>query len=200
MTTYAKHDVVRALEDAAIALQAHHIRACTDGDTCAHGQSLGVLDDLHTEAVCVPDNGVNLRVAYDRRVFVPVPIGLAHSPEIGKYIDVPDTTPYCRRVWRTVDSRGSLTFRRRIDGAVEVCIGGLTHAASGTDLSPFLHVLAVIPANEWASIISTCGQAGEDATTFAVALAFHTGGSAYDTNAHAHGACACAPGQCEARR
>lgn len=58
--------------------------------------------------------------------------------------------------------RDGITFRRKDDGSVQVCTGGL-------------NFLPDIPANEWASIVAHLSKDGGTSETFAAATALHDG-------------------------
>ena len=77
---------------------------------------------------------------------------------------------------RTVSVRGGITFKRRSDGAVEIWLDGEPGPRS------------IVPANEWASTVTSLTTSGEDGFTWGLFMAFHNGGNAHDPNAHHHAA------------
>lgn len=93
-----------------------------------------------------------------------------------------------RYVFRTVNVRGGIEFRRRADGAVEIWRDALESERLPSYDGPQTRRVAIIPANEWASIISSLSTHGEDGLTWGLAMAFHNGGNAHDPEAHLHDA------------
>jgi hypothetical protein len=98
------------------------------------------------------------------------------------------TMNLARYVFRTVGVRGGLEFRRRADGAVEIWRAATEVERVASYDGPQTRRVTIIPANEWASIISTLSTHGEDGFSFGLALAFHNGGNAYDSDAAQHDA------------
>jgi hypothetical protein len=73
---------------------------------------------------------------------------------------------------RTISVRDGITFKRRVDGAVEIWIEGESGPRS------------IVPANEWASTVTSLTTHGGDGFTFGLFMSFHNGGSAHDSEAH----------------
>jgi hypothetical protein len=88
---------------------------------------------------------------------------------------------------RTVTAHG-VEFRRRCDGAVEVWRAALEHERIPSYDGPQTRRVAIIPANEWASVVSSVSTEGETGFTFGLALSFHCGGCAHDSDAYKHDA------------
>ena len=88
-----------------------------------------------------------------------------------------------RGFMRTMPGRGGLSFRRRADGAVEVWRELEEHERLTSYSGNQQKRVAIIPANEWASIVAMMSATGEDAVTFNVALALHTAGVEHDPEA-----------------
>jgi hypothetical protein len=77
---------------------------------------------------------------------------------------------------RTISVRGGITFKRRKDGAVEVWVDGESDPRS------------IVPANEWASTVTSLTTHGEDGFTWGLFMAFHNGGCAHDPEADKYAA------------
>jgi hypothetical protein len=85
-----------------------------------------------------------------------------------------DRNHLSRRCFRTVTARGGVTFKRRADGAVEIWLEG--------EYQP----RGIVPANEWASTVTSLTTHGEDGFTWGLFMAFHNGGNAHDPRAYEH--------------
>jgi hypothetical protein len=97
-----------------------------------------------------------------------------------------ERTDFPRTIVAGMNARGGVRFDRRADGAVVVWREAEQHERLETYEGPQYRRLAIIPANEWASIVATLGVAGENGTTHTMALALHQGATAYDVDAHEH--------------
>lgn len=93
-----------------------------------------------------------------------------------------------RYVFRTIHVRGDLEFRRRADGAVEIWRDALESERLPSYDGPQTRRVAIIPANEWASIVSSLTTEGETGLTFGMMMTLHNGGTAHDPDAAKHDA------------